>query len=454
MAEPPFASDEWAEGLANALQGLVTYERQHEDALSDLLARGQLSLGVPQAPHDHSIRDRVSRYVTVYRSGAGHDSTYEAGLVPKLTAVMDVLLEHPVFRRARRDTEGRLVVGVDLAFEWHREQPVARILEGLGAYALEHTPQDAAQALEEKLQSGERGELTGYEVLLFRGLHADSALTLAGGISLLPFAEVRGRIREHGTTTFENWDSNSQEPVGALVHPVRWGPTIVPEEYDFEGRAHDTRASFRADALLLVDLLAITHGTPVRGAEYTMRGDDEQLARLLGLRPSWWSEIKSGRAGSPTASPEATREVKELFEAIETHEGGPKLLRVAISRMSASLARSGPHAPADRILDIAIALEIMYGPIDAELRYKLATRAAYFLGETGEERQGIYAAMTDFYRARSRIVHGTALSDQAATKAIDSGFDIARRTLKKLVMEGAPAESSDWDQLVVAGGAA
>ena len=156
----------------------------------------------------------------------------------------------------RENAEGQLVVGIDFAFLWQTERPVVWILEGLAAYALEHSPREAAQALAEKLRLGERGGLTGYEILLFRGLHVGSSRTLARGISMVPFDEVRSRIHEHGITAFASWDSNSSEPVGALVHPVRWGPAIVPVDYDFDGRAHDTRASFHDDALLLVDLLA------------------------------------------------------------------------------------------------------------------------------------------------------------------------------------------------------
>ena len=271
---------------------------------------------------------------------------------------------------------------------------------------------------------------------------------------MVPLDEVRSRIRELGITAFASWDSNSSEPVGALVHLVRWGPAIVAADYDFDGRAHDTLASSHDDALLLVDLLAITHGTAVQGAKYTLRGDDEQLVRLPGLRPQWWSEMEPGRplADHPTVSPDATREATDLFDAIENHEGGPKLLRVAISRMSASLARSGSHALADSILDVAIALEIMYGPIDAEQRYKLATRAAYLLGRTAKDRKDTYEAMTGFYRARSRIVHGRASGNEGAAEAFDSGFKVALRTLKKIAFEGVPADSEGWDRLVVAGG--
>ena len=53
-------------------------------------------------------------------------------------------------------------------------------------------------------------------------------------------------------------------------------------------------------------------------------------------------------------------------------------------------------------------------------------------------------------RPRSSIVHG-GTGDEA--DVLDAGFDIARRTLSKLILEGGPSNFSDWDELVIAGGA-
>ena len=60
--------------------------------------------------------------------------------------------------------------------------------------------------------------------------------------------------------------------------------------------------------------------------------------------------------------------------------------------------------------------------------------------------------MTEFYSARSRIVHGQVLGEEGAAEAFDSGFGVALRTLQAVAFEGVPADSQDWDRLVVAGG--
>ena len=55
----------------------------------------------------------------------------------------------------------------------------------------------------------------------------------------------------------------------------------------------------------------------------------------------------------------------------------------------------------------------------------------------------------EFYKARSAIVHNRKkVSWQRDCEAFDKGFDIARRTLFKLLYEGPP---EDWDELVISG---
>ena len=56
----------------------------------------------------------------------------------------------------------------------------------------------------------------------------------------------------------------------------------------------------------------------------------------------------------------------------------------------------------------------------------------------------------EVYDVRSKIVHPAKkeMSAERRREAFTKGFDIARRTLFKLLREGAPG---NWDELVVAG---
>ena len=126
-------------------------------------------------------------------------------------------------------------------------------------------------------------------------------------------------------------------------------------------------------------------------------------------------------------------------------------LGLAIRRLASSLSRTGRFRIEDRILDIAIALEIMYGLDDPEITYKLRTRAAYLLGTSPEERVEIFDKIGNFYGGRSATVHGSRGRRQQIDpeEALADGLGIARRTTLALLRYGGVP---NWNRLVLAGG--
>ena len=120
-------------------------------------------------------------------------------------------------------------------------------------------------------------------------------------------------------------------------------------------------------------------------------------------------------------------------------------------RLAEALARDGRFAVEDRILDVAIALERMYELDRGEISYTLRSRAAWFLGTDAESRRvREMQAVKAFYDMRSAIVHSRkkrpAPEEQRA--AFDKGFDVARRSLFRLLQDRPP---NDWERLVTAG---
>ena len=75
-------------------------------------------------------------------------------------------------------------------------------------------------------------------------------------------------------------------------------------------------------------------------------------------------------------------------------------------------------------------------------RYKLKTRAGYFLGKNPEERMGILAKVDHFYDARSAIAHGPRKKGPNISfeDALSDGFGLARKTLLKLFCGGMPPD--------------
>ena len=85
-----------------------------------------------------------------------------------------------------------------------------------------------------------------------------------------------------------------------------------------------------------------------------------------------------------------------------------------------------------------------------EITQKMRIRAAWYMGENEESRLREMKCVTEFYGVRSDIVHNRKRNASAERyhEAFGKGFDIAARTLFKLLDEGPPG---DWDKLVAAG---
>ena len=104
-----------------------------------------------------------------------------------------------------------------------------------------------------------------------------------------------------------------------------------------------------------------------------------------------------------------------------------KALRIAVNRFD--LAYRNEH-PGERLIDYMIALEALYTGDVQELAYKLALRAAFFLGKTREERNSIFHILKKAYTVRSQIVHGQEPKDKVI---LQSGktlgiYDLAKET--------------------------
>ena len=115
-----------------------------------------------------------------------------------------------------------------------------------------------------------------------------------------------------------------------------------------------------------------------------------------------------------------------------------------------ALARSNRYAAEDKIVDVAVALERMYEPENSELNFKLKIRAACFLEADTERRKQVFQEIDQFYKARSAIVHWRKRkrkrSVEKQDKAFEMGFELARRTLIKLLRDGRP---EDWNDVVL-----
>ena len=145
---------------------------------------------------------------------------------------------------------------------------------------------------------------------------------------------------------------------------------------------------------------------------------------------------------------EALDEARQAFK--ERQSDNYQYCAPIIGRLAEALARSGRFQTEDKILDVAIALERMYELEGSEISFKLKMRAASFLETSTDGRRQVAQDVGKFYDVRSGIVHKRKKPLLAETIAatFTRGFEVARRSVVKLLRDGPP---KDWNEMVIAG---
>ncbi len=388
-----------------------------------------------------------------------------------------ILREHPLLRPSLIGSGKREGVGFILpTHDWFHVD-LKSLVSHLAKRAMEDSGEQAAQLLHRYLTAGAEADLPAYEITLLHGLKLDRRFDLGRDAYLAPYADAKATYGLPDEP--EKWlDGAGRNPrrlnrpvsTTALVRDLRWGPGVAPppDDGDFSNkscRACAPKVKYRFpgdyeldltdrlpdDNKVLVDLLSIVTRSPlishtsfVRVAKWVEELDPNFA---LGFRSSsaYLSDVrpKEHQFCQHDAAAFAT-----LASRWCTYRGKRDVIDIAIRRLAASFARvGGPFSAEDRILDVSIALEIMYGPIKQNLAYQLASRAKRLLGPSTNKRGWISARVKSFYEVRSAIVHGKKKikGDRSAIdKALEDGRDLACLTLAELLSRG-PVR--DWDKL-------
>lgn len=108
------------------------------------------------------------------------------------------------------------------------------------------------------------------------------------------------------------------------------------------------------------------------------------------------------------------------------------------------------ESPADRAIDLGIALEILMirDNDKQELSYRTALRGAFFLGENQVNRLEIYKTIRSAYDARSNAVHNGKLSNQRLIEILPRADSLCSALAAKIVQTGGFPQ--DWEALVLA----
>ena len=463
MTAEKFAAEDWIDRLAEALSRLA---EEHESALRKYYGRNprvNMAFGTrdgrPPALSPDDVRDRYAPPRHSYVFGEEERLSEPKGA---RASARHTLLSHPALARVVGPVIGPEDFWVEILGNGHLTSS-EDVIAGLMARASQHSGdrfRAAASELEAFLAprgDGVPGDLdVGYDVVLFYGLTLKERIDVAEGMALLPFEEVRAFVDEGlvdklapAGAAFHGWRA-----VGAVVRLFRWRPAFRPTG-DLRESGLAPPGRFFPEARIFLELLAVAHAAPVLRLAELSNCIDRSAGRLLGqgrkgpgFYQSWPAHGFGGFEECPALAPVALVEAREAFD----NRDGERYAAMApiIGRLAEALARSGRFGIDDKILDVAIALERMYELDQGEIVFKLRTRAACFLQLGSEDRLRTFKDMGGFYEARSSIVHKPGKSRRKIDKpdAFARGFDVARRSLMKLLRNGPPA---DWNELVISG---
>ena len=465
MNSEEFDAGNWVERLARALPGLSEVQ---EPFLQEYWQRNPHERVVVDGRDEtpFPLGDLRMLYARARHAGIFGEHAYYAPLRTAMDPVRMILRSHPVLWCA----VGPLIDNDDfwVQIRGHGSRTsLTDLIGGLMARA-DELPSDgfhaAAGELHGLLDSAGGGEATvvpgdldiGYDAVLFHGLCLEEEIEIGDGLAMVPFERARAFVDEEvlkymtpDVVRFRDW-----RLVGAVVKPFRWSP-VFRREGDLRETDADPPGPFAQDALEFLELLAVSHRVPIVCLAAVHECLSRSACRLLGQGHNHGG-VQWGRpvhrfdpfAEPPAPRTEAVAEARTAYG--ERKSGRYAKLAPVVARLAEALAREGRFAAEDRILDVAIALERMYELSGGEISHKMRTRASWFLGWDAEARVRIMKSVADFYGVRSAIVHNRRKRPSAERyrEAFDTGFDIAARTLFKLLKHGPPG---DWEELVISG---
>ena len=465
-----FNAVDWIDRLATALEDVVAQ------------ARPAFPFS-PEIPHYGPLDEYWSSINQQYRelaARAKHDPAAaqlfaESPLWLKSDPVeaRAILREHPLLRPGLIGLSKREGVGFILpTCDWFHVD-LKSLVSHLAKRAMEDSGEQAAQLLHRYLTAGEEANLPAYEITLLHGLKLDRRFDLGRDAYLAPYADAKATYGLPDEP--EQWlDGTSQNPnrsdrslrTTALVRGLRWGPGVAPSsdsgdfstsracalkvKYCFPGDYElDLTDRLPDDNKVLVDLLSIATRSPLISHTSFVR-----VAKWIEeIDPNFACSFRNPSAYLSNAAPKEhpfSQHDAATFATLAnrwcTYRGKRDVIDIAIRRLAASFARvGGPFSVEDCILDVSIALEIMYGPIKHKLTHQLATRAKRLLGQDTDQRGWISDRVKSFYEVRSAIVHGNKKikgGQRAIDKALEDGRDLACLTLAELLSRG-PVRN--WD---------
>ena len=114
----------------------------------------------------------------------------------------------------------------------------------------------------------------------------------------------------------------------------------------------------------------------------------------------------------------------------ETVRRKPKRIYNALRRFSSSYEE---RVSSDRLVELIIALESLFGGRGDSTTYKVALRASCFLYPPSKDRQEAFEKIGRAYDGRSRLIHGEKLHPRYTDEEINAIEDLLRKAIDKFL---------------------
>ena len=385
-------------------------------------------------------------------------------LFPKLnedpSELIDLLCRHPELNPNISGTGNDLATFVVMPSSGSRLQ-LSILVCYLTKSAMRYGCPEAVSHLEYFLSLNKQGRIPGYEISVFCGLTISGEIEIAPGLVIFDYQ----RAVERGLVNHESPGPPNMMPdyaaMGALVlaRQMTWGPCLVPpltSKDKFPKLMLQFQGLSECSTGIVFDLLSVctSHQIQILSMSYCAPDFVDVIPSFVS--GSGYRYIHSEHWPDKDFTKEHVSHLQGLLSSWSQFNASKRdILELAVNRLSSSIQRNrGRFWAQDRLLDSAIALEIMYELKPPELTNKLSTRAAHLLAAKTDERIKIFDRVHKFYNARSQIAHGDKDKRQGKRnkknldfkEAVDSGFTLAFDTLQTLLDKG---NFPDWKKLIM-----
>ncbi len=259
------------------------------------------------------------------------------------------------------------------------------------------------------------------EVIVLDGVRVSEGVELASGVRLQPLTSLQPTYFRDQFSESPPWQPGRERAalVRTFDHPVILKPADDPFPANILAIAQDQTLSDVARLFTLLEGVA-----PARVAH-------------------WWEHDLVIPSRSPTTGASVTAGFEASFHPFEVDGNAAELLRnwillaqecpptlwrvlrVVLDRLNAAKRRGGT---VDRSIELGVAAEALFlrysGEDQSELGFRLATRAAWFLGSSKADREQIFDCFRAVYDARSKAVHTGEVPSKV--KGLDVGQVLAR----------------------------